>query len=230
MELATDGEAGIAAARANVPDAIILDVLLPGIDGWEVLRRLKGDPALRDVPVVVVTVVDERNVAMNLGAVDYFLKPVRREALLARLSQYTFTTKVKAGRVRVLAIDDDPAARELVANALRPEGFDVVSAASGREGLDLALRDPPDLVICDLLMPDMDGYEVVEQLHANETTKDVTILILTGHDLSVADRERLNGKVAEVVRKGVDPRPAFARWLQRASAAARRRDLAAQAP
>jgi signal transduction histidine kinase/DNA-binding response OmpR family regulator len=228
VEVATNGEAGIEAARANVPDAIILDVLLPGIDGWEVLRRLKADPDLRDLPVVVVTVVDERNVAMNLGAVDYFLKPVRRDALLARLSQYTFTTKVKVGRVRVLAIDDDPAARELVADALRPEGFEVVAAASGREGLDLALNNPPDLVICDLLMPDMDGYEVVERLHANEATKDVTILILTGHEISSADRERLNGKVAEVVRKGVDPRPAFARWLQRASAAARRRDVAAQ--
>jgi signal transduction histidine kinase/DNA-binding response OmpR family regulator len=230
VEVATDGESGIAAAQANAPDAIILDVLLPGIDGWEVLRRLKGDPALRNLPVVVVTVVDERNVAMNLGAVDYFLKPVRREALLDRLSQYTFTTKVKMGRVRVLAIDDDPAARELVTNALRPEGFEVTSAASGREGLDFALQDPPDLVICDLLMPDMDGYEVVERLHANEATKDVTILILTGHDLSAADRERLNGKVAEVVRKGVDPRPAFAQWLRRASAAARRRSLAALTP
>jgi signal transduction histidine kinase/DNA-binding response OmpR family regulator len=230
VTVATDGESGIAAARAKAPDAIILDVLLPGIDGWEVLRRLKADPALREMPVVVVTVVDERNVAMSLGAVDYFLKPVRPEALLARLSQYTFTTKVKVGRVRVLAIDDDPAARDLVTSALRPEGFEVVAAASGREGLDLALQDPPDLVICDLLMPDMDGYEVVERLHANEATKDVTILILTGQDLSMADRQRLNGKVAEVFHKGVDPRPAFARWLRRASAAARRRSLAPQAP
>jgi signal transduction histidine kinase/DNA-binding response OmpR family regulator len=230
VEVATDGETGIAAAQADLPDAIILDVLLPGIDGWEVLRRLKGDPALRNLPVVVVTVVDERNVAMNLGAADYFLKPVSREALLDRLSQYTFTTKVKMGRVRVLAIDDDPAARELVTNALRPEGFEVVSAASGREGLELALEDPPDLVICDLLMPDMDGYEVVERLHANETTKDVTILILTGQDLSAADRERLNGKVAEVVHKGDDPRPAFAQWLRRASAAARRRNAEALTP
>ena len=82
--------------------------------------------------------MDERNVAMNLGAVDYFLKPVRRDALLDRLSQYTFTTKVKMGRVRVLAIDDDPVARELVTNALRPEGFEVVSAGSGREGLQLS--------------------------------------------------------------------------------------------
>jgi CheY-like chemotaxis protein/anti-sigma regulatory factor (Ser/Thr protein kinase) len=230
VEIATDGEAGMAAASRDAPDAIILDVLLPGIDGWEVLRRLKADPGLRDLPVVVVTVVDERNVAMSLGAVDYFLKPVKPEALLARLSQYTFTTKVKHGPVRVLTIDDDPVARDLVANALRPEGFDVVGAASGREGLDMALEETPDLVICDLLMPDMDGYEVVERLHANEATRDVTILILTGQELSMADRQRLNGKVADIMSKGVDPRPAFLRWLRRASAAAQRRSLQAPAP
>jgi signal transduction histidine kinase/DNA-binding response OmpR family regulator len=230
VEIATDGEAGMAAASRVAPDAIILDVLLPGIDGWEVLRRLKADPGLRDLPVVVVTVVDERNVAMSLGAVDYFLKPVKPAALLARLSQYTFTTKVKQGRVRVLTIDDDPVARDLVASALRPEGFEVVGAASGQEGLDLALEEPPDLVICDLLMPDMDGYEVVERLQANEGTKDVTILILTGQELSIADRQRLNGKVADIVSKGVDPRPAFLRWLRRASAAAQRRSLPAPAP
>ena len=225
VEVATSGEAGIAAATRQAPDAIILDVLLPGIDGWEVLRRLKADPALRDLPVVVATVVDERNVAMSLGAVDYFLKPIKPEDLLARLSQYTFTTKVKLGRVRVLAIDDDPIARDLVVNALRPEGFEVVAAASGREGLDLAVDSPPDLVICDLLMPDMDGYEVVDQLHANAATKDVTILILTGQELSMADRQRLNGKVAEIVHKGGDARPAFLKWVRRASAAGRRRRL-----
>jgi signal transduction histidine kinase/CheY-like chemotaxis protein len=164
--VATDGEAGIAAARRHAPAAILLDVLLPGIDGWEVLRRLKADADLREVPVVVITVVDERNVAMSLGAVDYFLKPVRPHELLARLSQYTFTTKVKQRRVPVLTVDDDPAARELVATALRAEGFDVVAAASGEEALRLAHEDPPELVICDLVMPDMDGYEVVSRLHA----------------------------------------------------------------
>jgi len=225
VEVATSGEAGIAAAKRQAPDAIILDVLLPGIDGWEVLRRLKADPGLRDLPVVVATVVDERNVAMSLGAVDYFLKPIKPEALLARLSQYTFTTKVKQGRVRVLAIDDDPIARDLVVNALRPEGFEVVAAASGREGLDLAVDSPPDLVICDLLMPDMDGYEVVDRLHANAATRDVTILILTGQEISMADRQRLNGKVAEIVHKGGDARPAFLKWVRRASTAGRRRRL-----
>jgi signal transduction histidine kinase/CheY-like chemotaxis protein len=224
--VATDGIRGIAAAKATLPAAIILDVLLPGIDGWEVLRRLKADETTRDIPVIVATVVDERNVAMSLGAVDYFLKPIRPKALLARLSQYTFTTKVKERRVRVLAIDDDPATREMVVNALAPEGFDVVAAASGREALELAAADPPELVICDLVMPDMDGFEVVSRLQANEATRNSTILILTGQDLTASDRERLNGKVADVLNKGDDPRPAFARWLERASKAADRRQLA----
>jgi signal transduction histidine kinase/CheY-like chemotaxis protein len=229
VEVATDGEAGIAAARANPPGAIILDVLLPGIDGWEVLRRLKVDPELRDVPVMVATVVDERNVAMNLGAVDYFVKPVRREALLARLATYTFTTKVKERNVRVLVIDDELVARDLVANALRPEGFEVVTAASGKEGLALARERQPDLVICDLIMPEMDGFEVVDRLAQSDMPKDVPILILTGQDLTVADRERLNGKVAAVMAKDGDPRPALANWLRRAAAASGRRSATAAA-
>jgi CheY-like chemotaxis protein len=227
--VAPDGEAGLAAARASVPAAIILDVLLPGIDGWEVLRRLKVDAQLRDIPVVVATVVDERNVAMSLGAVDYFLKPVRPEALIARLAQYTFTTKVKQRPVKVLAVDDDAAARELVVRALAPAGFDVSTAASGREALAMAEENPPELVICDLVMPDVDGYEVVNQLRANPATRNATILILTGQNLSEADRERLNGKVAAVLGKDGDPRSALAKWLERAAAAAQRRGLAAQA-
>jgi CheY-like chemotaxis protein len=224
--VAVDGESGIAAARASAPAAIILDVLLPGIDGWEVLRRLKADPGLRDVPVVVVTVVDERSVAMSLGAADYFLKPVKPEALLARLAQYTFTTKVKQRRVKVLAIDDDAGARELVVQALQPAGFDVSAASSGREGLAMAEADPPELVICDLLMPDVDGYEVVDKLRSNPATQDAMILILTGQDLSPSDRNRLNGKVSDILAKEGDPRPALAKWLERATAAAQRRSLA----
>jgi signal transduction histidine kinase/DNA-binding response OmpR family regulator len=223
VEVAPDGEAGIAAAHARPPDAIVLDVLLPGVDGWEVLRRLKSDAALRDIPVMVVTVIDERNVAMSLGAADYFLKPVRRDALLARLATYTFTTKVRQRSVRVLVIDDDPAARELVERALRPEGFEVLSAASGHEGLALAADASPDLVICDLVMPGMDGFEVVRRLAESDLPNDVPILILTGQELSAADRERLNGKVADIMEKGTDLRIALGHWLRRASSAAQRR-------
>ena len=181
------------------------------------------------MPVMVATVVDERNVAMNLGAVDYFVKPVRRDALLARLATYTFTTKVKERNVRVLVIDDERIARELVANALRPEGFEVITAASGKEGLALANERPPDLVICDLVMPEMDGFEVVNRLAESDIPKDVPILILTGQDLTSADRERLNGKVAAVMAKDGDPRPALADWLRRAAAASGRRNATAAA-
>jgi CheY-like chemotaxis protein len=134
---------------------------------------------------------------------------------------------VKQRRVKVLAIDDDPVARDLVVQALRPAGFDVSVAASGREGLAMARDDPPELVICDLVMPDVDGYEVVDQLRADPATQDATILILTGQDLSASDRERLNGKVAAVLGKAGDPRPALAKWLERAAAASQRRALAA---
>jgi CheY-like chemotaxis protein len=214
--VASDGESGLLAARRGSPDAILLDVLLPGMDGWEVLRRLKADEGLWDIPVVVVSVVDERHVAMRLGAADYLLKPFKPDALLARVARYTSPGRTTQGSgPRVLAIDDDAAARALIVNALRPKGFDVVAAASGQDGVALALEQPPELVICDLLMPDMNGYEVVEELHRHDTLRESTILILTGHELSAADRERLNGKVAAVLQKGVDPRQALARWLER---------------
>jgi CheY-like chemotaxis protein len=225
VEASADGESGIAAARRLTPDAIVLDVLLPGIDGWEVMRRLKADAELRDIPVVVVTVVDERNVAMNLGAADYFLKPVRRDALLARLGTYTFTTKVKQRTVRVLVIDDDPAASELVRQALEPEGFEIASADSGRAGIALCRQMKPDLVICDLVMPGMDGFEVVQQLSESDLPADVPIMILTSQQLTKADRERLNGRVAGIMSKQDDLRANLGRWLDRAArlSATRRR-------
>jgi signal transduction histidine kinase/DNA-binding response OmpR family regulator len=223
VEAAPDGESGIAAARRLNPDAIILDVLLPGIDGWEVMRRLKQDADTRDIPVVVATVVDERNVAMNLGAADYLLKPVHRDALLARLSSYTFTTKVKLHAVRALVIDDDPAARALVTQALEPEGFEVIAADSGRAGVALAGQMQPDLVICDLVMPGMDGFEVVQALAESDLPAQVPILILTSQQLSDADRERLNGRVAGIIQKSEDVRQNLDRWLSRASRLARRR-------
>jgi signal transduction histidine kinase/DNA-binding response OmpR family regulator len=215
VRLASDGQSGIADARANPPAAIILDILLPGTDGWEVLRELKADPDLRDVPVIIVTVVDERGLGLALGAVDYFLKPVDRAALLDRLSRYTFTTKVKSRTVRILAIDDDPAALDLIDSALRPEGFDIVRASGGQEGIDRAGAEPFDLVVCDLLMPDVDGFDVVNALKADPTTSDVPILILTAHTITEAEKASLNGQILGVVDKGEEGAAGLRRWLAR---------------
>jgi signal transduction histidine kinase/DNA-binding response OmpR family regulator len=215
VRAAASGEMGLAEARRSPPGAIVLDVLLPGMDGWEVLRQLKADEALRGVPVIIVTVVDEREVGLALGAVDYLLKPVDRQGLLDQLARYTLTTKVKQRPVRVLAVDDDPAALDLVSSALGSEGFEVLRASGGREGLELAAREQVDFVICDLLMPDLDGFGVVGELKSRPETRDTPIVILTAHTLSAEDKARLNGKILGVVDKGAHAQVGLRHWLSR---------------
>jgi CheY-like chemotaxis protein len=148
--------------------------------------------------------------------VDYFIKPVDRDALLARLARYTLNTSVSEQPVRVLIIDDEHSARSIVEAALVPAGFDVLQAASGREGITRAREDGVDFVICDLLMPDLDGFEVVARLHADEATKELPILILTAKDLTTADKVRLNGHVLGVVSKGGSQGEDLRGWLTRA--------------
>ena len=219
VRVAPDGEAGIAAARQRLPSAIVLDVLLPGLDGWDVLRLLKADDTLRDVPVIIVTVVDEREVGLALGAVDYLLKPVDRHALLAALGRSM--VRVAGSRpLRVLAVDDDPKALELVAAALEPAGYGVRRAASGKVALELAQAEPFDLVICDLLMPGLDGFAVVTALKADTRTKDVPILILTSHVLTATEKRRLNGRILGIADKGEAGAQGLRDWLSQVAPAA----------
>jgi signal transduction histidine kinase/CheY-like chemotaxis protein len=221
LRVASDGDRGLAEARRAPPAAILLDVLLPGRDGWEILRELKADPVLREVPVVVLTVVDERQLGIALGAVDYFLKPVDRDALLARLARYKYAPRVDRHAARVLVIDDEPIALSMVEAALTSAGYEVELALSGAEGIDRIKSGGVDLVICDLVMPGLDGFEVVGRLRADEATRDLPILILTAHQLSAADKMRLNGHIVGVVSKGgFDVRADLSRWIARAMGAA----------
>jgi len=215
VRICGDGETALAAARRQRPAAVILDVLLPGVDGWEVLRRLKSDDRLQDVPVIIVTVVDEREVGLALGADDYFVKPVDGQQLLTRLGRYRLSTKVLDRPVRILVVDDDLATREMLQVILRQEGFDVTSARGGLEALDVARRESLDLVICDLLMPDLDGFGVVAGLKADEGTRDTPILVLTGQDLTDEDKARLNGDILGVLRKGEAAEAGLREWLAR---------------
>jgi signal transduction histidine kinase/CheY-like chemotaxis protein len=221
LRVAHDGDAGLAEARRAPPAAILLDVLLPGKDGWDVLRELKEDPVLGEIPVVVLTVVDERQLAMALGAVDYFLKPVDRDALLARLARYRYLPRAHRDGGRVLVIDDEPAARTMVEAALASAGYEVEHATSGREGIERIRDTDVDFVICDLLMPDLDGFEVVGRLRADSRTRDLPILILTAHQLTQAEKQRLNGHIVGVVSKDEsDLRAELKRWIARAMGAA----------
>ncbi|HLY13073.1 MAG TPA: response regulator, partial [Candidatus Limnocylindrales bacterium] len=223
VRVAANGASGLAEARRQRPDAILLDVLLPEVDGWDVLRQLKDDAELRDVPVIIVTVIDEREVGLALGAVDYFLKPVDRAALLERLGHYTFMTKVKAGPIKVLVVDDDPAALALVEAALVPEGFTVECVETGRRAIELGQSNRFDLVICDLVMPEVSGFEVVAALKDNGQSQATPILILTAQKLSEADRARLGNHILGIITKGPDATSGLRDWLVQAIPARPRR-------
>ena len=147
------------------------------------------------------------------------MKPVDRDALLASLGRYTFLAKSRERRVRVLAVDDEPAALDLFRTALEPEGFDVVTASGGREALAQAAAGEFDLVICDLVMPGIDGFEVIAKLKADPRTAPVPILVCTAHDLTEEDKGRLNGKILGIVSKGADALDGLRSWLGVAVAA-----------
>jgi CheY-like chemotaxis protein/anti-sigma regulatory factor (Ser/Thr protein kinase) len=214
VELAATGEAGLEAAHNFAPQAIVLDVLLPGIDGWEVLRRLKRDPAVRDIPVVIVTVVDEQEVGLDLGAVDYFVKPIDRELLLDRLSTLALIPPSVAPSSKVLVIDDDPGTRQIVTTNLTQRGYEVVTAATGVEGLRVARSQQFDLIICDLVMPDMDGYSVIAALNADFGSPHCPIVVFTAHDVADTDRGRLEGRVLGVVQKGEAAQAGLREWVE----------------
>jgi signal transduction histidine kinase/DNA-binding response OmpR family regulator len=201
MAEALDGEEAVMQARSLQPALIILDILLPKKDGWEVLRELKEDAVTRDIPVVIVSIVDEPERGFSLGAADYLLKPLDREDFLRRLGRFSFTTKVRVRPVKVLIIDDDPVAVDTLAGILEPLGFKLFMASSGQHGLELAVEQQPDLIIVDLVMPEISGFEVVQRLKEHTRTQAIPIFAMTIKDLSVEDKQKLNSLVAAVISK-----------------------------
>ncbi len=195
---ARDGEEGLDTVRRLSPAGVILDILLPGIDGWEVLAQLKADPETAAIPVVVVSMLDERGRGFALGAAEYLVKPVGKDSLLAALQR---AAAIPERQHTVVAIDDDSLAIELVRASLEPEGWTVLGAATGQEGLALIRERKPSAVLLDLLMPGMDGFEVVEALRADPDTKSVPVVILTSKPMTQQDKERLQGRITYVARK-----------------------------
>jgi signal transduction histidine kinase/CheY-like chemotaxis protein len=199
--IARSGTEALEQARELHPAAITLDILLPELDGWEVLSRLKRDPTTSHIPVVVVSFVDSPELGMALGALDYFVKPVHARELIARLSQFHFERGTDQQEMRVLVVDDEPANRDYLTRILEPEGFTVTTADGGRSGIQLAKSGRPDLVLLDLMMPDVTGFDVVEALRADEATRAIPIMVLTAKDLTEADKGQLNGHVATVLSR-----------------------------
>jgi len=197
VETAADGAAALRRARELRPDVITLDVLMPGMDGWAVLSALKSDADLAGIPVVMLTVVDEKPLGFALGVAEYLTKPIDRGRLAGVLRKH-----VPAGPAHtVLIVEDDTAARRVLRQELKKSGCRVVEAANGRIALQ-QLTPPPDLVLLDLVMPEMDGFEFLDKLRKRNGPRRIPIVVITAKDLTEEDRRRLNGGVERVVQKG----------------------------
>ncbi len=214
IQQARTGPEALSMAREVKPAAITLDILLPEIDGWEVLNRLKADEATRDIPVVVVSIIDNPALGRALGAFDYFVKPVDGKALLSRLSQYTFTKSANSEQVRVLIVDDERANLDLLEALLQPAGFGVLRAGGGREGIDMARSEMPNLILLDLMMPDLSGFDVVEALRAEEGTRSIPIMVLTAKTLTKDEKAELNGQVAAIFQRNSVAGTELTAWLR----------------
>jgi CheY-like chemotaxis protein len=175
------------------------------VDGWSVLSTLKSDPATADIPVALVTILDDRDLGFALGATDYLTKPVDRERLTALARKY----RPAGPTQRALVIDDDPATREMLRRMLERDGWTVGEAPNGRAGLELVAATPPDLVLLDLMMPELDGFKFVERLRSEPAWRSVPVLVVTSKDLTDEERRRLNGKVERVLQKGTYTRDAL---------------------
>jgi CheY-like chemotaxis protein len=198
VETAASGESGLVLARQLRPAAITLDVMMPGMDGWAVLAALKADPNLADIPVIMLTMVDDKNLGYALGASDYLTKPINRDRLAAVLSKY----HCEQLRCSVLLVEDDPVTREMMRRMLEREGWLVVEAENGRVALDHVLKSQPELILLDLMMPEMDGFEFITELRKTPEWRSIPVVVITAMDLTQEDRSRLNGYVTQILQKG----------------------------
>jgi len=202
VRTASGGEEGLRLAKELRPDAITLDVMMPGMDGWAVLSALKADPDVAGIPVIMLTIVDERNLGYALGASDYLTKPIDRERLVAVLKKYRHD-------LPILVVDDDVGLRELLRRILESEGYTVREAENGRAALERVREAPPGLILLDLMMPEMDGFEFVDEFRRHEGWRTIPIVVVTAKDLSPAERQRLNGYVERILQKGAYSRDAL---------------------
>ena len=198
VEYASGGEEGLRLAKQLRPDAITLDVMMPGMDGWQVMTHLKSDPELADIPVILLTIVDDRKTGFALGATEYLTKPFDRERLSAVLGRLS----TGRGSRLALVVDDQAENRELLRRTLEGDGWTVEEAGNGREALERIEARRPDMILLDLMMPEMDGMEFLERLRTSERTRSIPVLVVTAKDITPQDRQRLSGGVQAIIQKG----------------------------
>jgi PAS domain S-box-containing protein len=205
VRTAPSGEAGLQMARQLLPTAITLDVMMPGMDGWSVLSALKTDALLSDIPVIMLTMVDDPERGFMLGAADYATKPVDRQRLSQILEKHTHSS----APLPILVVDDDPVSRGLARNILEREGWTVVEAENGRVAMEWLEHERPSLILLDLMMPEMDGFEFAGRMRLRSEWRSIPIVVVTARDLSGDERLQLNGYVETILQKPGDSREAL---------------------
>jgi CheY-like chemotaxis protein len=195
---AAGGREGLKRAEELHPIAITLDVLMPDIDGWTVLAALRGNPELADIPVVMATITDDQqHKGMTLGAAGYLTKPIDRDRLIALLQPY----QARVRRTRVLVVEDDPTQRERIRSWLESQQWQISEAENGRVALDWLADDVPDIILLDLMMPEMDGFQLITALQERPAWRGIPVIVITSLDLTASDRARLNSGVEEILLK-----------------------------
>ncbi len=206
---ATNGPAGLRLAREMLPDVIVLDVFMPESDGWTVLQALKQDATTADIPVILCTVATDRDLALALGAAEFIQKPVEYEELARRVKRYVDNRKDADAAPRVLVVEDDASMRELLVRLLDRMHIHADEAQNGREAIDYVRARVPDLVLLDLMMPEMDGFRFLTLLRADPEFTNLPVIVVTARDLSPEERERLRRSTQEIIRKGAFDRSQF---------------------
>jgi CheY-like chemotaxis protein len=198
VEVAANGSTGLDLAKRLKPAVITLDVMMPHMDGWSVLSALKSDPATADVPVIMVTIVDDKQIGFALGATDYLTKPIDFQRLHHLLAKY----RQAATSLSVLIVEDEPTTREMLRRTFEKDGWQVAEAANGREAFAELARQMPALILLDLMMPEMDGFEFLEALRQRTSLPPASVIVITAKELTENDHRRLNGGVERIIQKG----------------------------
>ena len=195
---ALNGADGLQLARDLHPIAILLDVMMPGIDGWATLATLKSDPVTQAIPVIMLTMVDDKTTGYALGASGYLTKPIDRRRLVEVISQY----RCDCPPCSLLLVEDDPASRNLIQQALSATGWTVTAAENGRIALDKLDQVQPDLILLDLIMPELDGFGLIAALQQQPQWRSIPIIVMTAKDITPAEQQQLRGQVETIVAKG----------------------------
>ncbi|MFC1614376.1 response regulator [Gemmatimonadota bacterium] len=212
--VALNGQDGLRLAREIRPSAITLDVLMPDMDGWEVIRKLKKDEETAGIPVIVVSVSDDLATGMALGAAGYIVKPVDNKVLLAEIDRLSASRQVR----HVLVVDDDPVDQKHLETILSEKLYAVETASGGNEALQMTKTNPPDVMILDLMMPDMDGFTVLDRLREDQATRELPVIIVTAKDLTAEERSRLRNSVHRIITKSAMDRKRILREIEKALA------------